>query len=117
MQRLEIASSVFERFAFGQTRCCRGNVDHVGAQAVRGQLERCARARAWFDKKVDQRFAAERRNFLDLASADLFEGVCGFENEIDLFRGKLAKPEQIFAVPIRAHSLNNQTASGSLSTF
>src|SRR6202163_4727978 len=117
MQRLEIASSVFERFAFGQTRCCRGNVDHIGAQAVSGQLERGARARAWFDKEVDQRFAAKRRDFLDLAGADLFKGVSGFENEINLVRGKFAKPKQIFAVPIRAHSVNNQTASGSWSTF
>src|SRR5205814_9566963 len=116
MHGLEIASGVFERFAFGQTRRCRGNVDHIGAQAVRGQLERGARARARFNEEVDQRFTAKRRDFFDLASADLFEGICGLENEIDLVRGKFAKPEQIFAVPIRAHSLHNQTASGSWST-
>ncbi len=84
---------------------------------MRCQFERSSRARARLDEKVDHGFAAKCRNFFDLAGADLFEGICGFENEINFLRGKFAQPEQIFAVPIRAHSLNNQTASGSLSTF
>ena len=63
VQRLEIFRGVLERFAFGQTRSRRRDVDHVRAQTKRGQLERSARARARLDEKVDQRFALQRRDF------------------------------------------------------
>ena len=117
MQRFKIPRGVLERFALAQTGCRRRNVNHVGAQPMGRELERRSRARARFDEEVHQRFAAKRGHFLDLAGADLFEGVGGVENEINLVRGKFAQPKQIFAVPMCAHSLNNQTASGSLSTF
>src|SRR2546429_6650322 len=45
-----------------------------------------SRPRARFDKKVHQRFPAQRWNFFDLANAHFLERVRSFENEIDLDR-------------------------------
>ena len=50
---------VLERLAFGQAGSRRRDIDHVGAQAKRSQLERSACARARLDEKIDQRFAAQ----------------------------------------------------------
>ena len=99
VQRLEIARGVFKRFALGQAGRTRRDVNHIGAQAKRGQLKRCSGTRARLDKEVYQRFAAQRRDLLDLACADLFECVGGIENEIDFLGRKFAEAEQIFAVP------------------
>ncbi len=117
VQRFEIPSGVFERLAFGQARSARGNVNHIRAEAKCREFKRCPRPRAWLDKEIYERFAAKRRHFFDLAGADLLEGAGGFENEIDFVGGELAQPKQIFSVPVHAHSLNNQTPSGSWSTF
>src|SRR5205814_8539865 len=83
MQRLEIARGVLERFAFSQTRRHCRDIDYVSAQAKCSQLERRACACARLNKKVDQRFAAQCRHFLDLACADLLKRVGCLENEID----------------------------------
>src|SRR5439155_1360216 len=115
VQSFEISCCVFKRLAFGQARGGYRNIDHVCAEAMRCQFERSSRARARLDEKVDHGFAAKWWNFFDLAGADLFEGICGFEIEVNFLRGKLAQPEQMFAVPIRAHSLYIQTASCSWS--
>src|SRR5206468_12602542 len=88
MQSFEIARRVLECLAVSQTRRRRGNVDHVRAETKRRYRERRARPRAWFDEKVDQRFATKRGHFLDLSGADLFERIGCFENKIDFVRGK-----------------------------
>ena len=67
-----------------------------------GELERCPGPRARFDKEIDQRFSAQRRDLLDLARADLLERIRRIENEIDFVRRKLANPEQIFSIPAHA---------------
>ena len=73
VERFEVAGRVLQRFAFGQTRCRRRNIDHVGTQPVGGQLEGRARPGARLDEKVDQGFATQRRNLFDLPRPDLFE--------------------------------------------
>ena len=122
---LEDFRGVLQRFAFDQTRRRRGDIDDVGAETDRRDLEGGARARARFDEEIDQRLAAQSRHLLDLAGADFLERVSRIQNERDLFRGKFANPEQVFALPAdfgfrRARhdfsSLINQTASGSPST-
>src|SRR5690242_1507170 len=113
VKRLEIARGVLEGFAFGEARTRCGNVNDIGAEPEGGEFERGAGPRARFDEEINQGFSAECRNFFDFPGPDLFEGVCRFKNEIDLVRGEFAEPKQILAVPV--HSLNNQTASGSLS--
>src|SRR6266702_6184375 len=82
---------------------------------MRGEFKRGARPCARFDEKVDERLPAQRRHFLDLARADLFERVGRLQDKIDLVGGKFAQTEQIFACPARSHSLSSQTASGSAS--
>ena len=67
------------------------DIDHVSAQAICGQLEGDARSRARLDEKVDQRFAAQCRHFLDLACADLLKRVGCIENEIDFFGRQLTE--------------------------
>ena len=113
---------VLERFPFRQARRACRNVDHVGAQARSGEFERRARARARLDKKVDERLAAERWHFFNLPRANLLKRVGCLEDEIDFVGRQFAQPEQIFSVPAsvhiwgaHVHSLNNQTASDSLS--
>ena len=64
----------------------RGEVDRVGRQALFGQLERRARARRGLDEEVDDRLAAQRRDLLDLARADLGEALRGVEDQRDLLR-------------------------------
>ena len=90
LQRLEIERGILERFAFGQAGSRGGDVDDVRAQANGSELKRGARACARFDEKVDQRFAAQRRDFLDLAGADLLKSLSGIENENDFFRRQFA---------------------------
>src|SRR5438132_10559845 len=95
VQCLEIARGIFKRLALGQAgRTCR-DVDHIGAQAKRGQLKRCSGARARLDKEVYQRFAAQRRDLLDLASPDLFERIGSIENEIDFLGREFADAVQL----------------------
>ena len=83
LQRLEIARGVLEGFAFGQARSRCRDIDHVGAQAKCSQLKRRACACARLDKKIDQRFAAQRRYFFDLAGANLLKRIRCLEDKID----------------------------------
>jgi hypothetical protein len=92
-QRLQITRGVLERFAFGQARSGCRDIDHIGAQPERGQLERGARPRARFDKEVHQRFTAKRGDFFDFARADLLECIRCLKNEIDFLCRQLAQPE------------------------
>ena len=111
VQRLEIARGVLERFAFRQAGSGCRDIDHVRAQAKRGQLERGARPRARFDEEIHQRLSAQRRHLLDLAGADLFERVSGFEDEFDFFCRQLAQAQQIFSCPAGRHVWGAQAAS------
>ena len=90
MQRFEIFGGVLERFAFRQAGSGGGNIDHVRAQAKCREFERSARARARLDEKIDQRFSAQGRHFLDLARAHLLKRVGCLENEIDFLGRQLA---------------------------
>ena len=119
--RFENLGGVFERFAFRQAGSRRRDIDDVRAQANGGELEGSAGARARFDEEIDQRLAAQRRDFLYFARSDLFEGVSRLEDEGDLLRGKLAQAQQIFARPalrfVYSWGFRSQTPSGSSSTF
>src|ERR1700730_1092111 len=83
VERFKILGRVFKRFAFRQAGSRYGNVDDVGAQAMSGEFEGGARARARLDKEIYQRLTAQCWHFLDLARADFFECVRRLENEID----------------------------------
>ena len=87
--RLEDERGVLERLAFDEARTARGNVDHVRAQAHRGQLKRRARARARLDEEVDQRAAAQGGHFFHVARADFLELLRGVEQEGDFLRARV----------------------------
>ena len=86
VQRLEVARGVLERLALGEAGGAGGDIDDVGAEAEGGELEGGAGAGARLDEEIDQRFAAQGRDFFDLARADLLEGGGGVEDEDDFLR-------------------------------
>ena len=114
-----------------EARGGRGDIDHVGAQAEGGQLERGARAGARLDEEIDQRLAAQRGDLLDLAVAPTsLKARGGVEDDGDFLGGKVPDGDQVLARPggggsaaARAgrvlpggHDLSIQTESGTLST-
>jgi hypothetical protein len=68
---VEIQSRVEQRLALGQSGRGDADVDGVGGQTFGGELERRARAGRGFEKKIDDGFAAQGRDFFDLAVGDL----------------------------------------------
>ena len=86
VQRLEIARGVLERLAFFERRRLGGKIDDVGGQPLRGQFKADARARGRLDEQVDDRLAAQRRNFLDGALADGLERARRVEHGDDFLR-------------------------------
>ena len=69
--------------------------ERVGAQALLGDLERRARARARLEEQVDDRLAAQRRHFLDRPLADLPHRFGGVEHAVDLVAREVGDAEQI----------------------
>jgi hypothetical protein len=76
------------------------DIDYIRAQAQRGKLEGNTRARARFDKKIDESAPAQSWNFFKGAFSHAFEGLCRFEQNPNLIRGELVKPKEIFARPV-----------------
>ena len=76
-----------------------GDVDHVGAEAMGGELEAHARAGAGLDEEIDHRLAAQGRHFLDLARAHVLEGRGGVEHVGDFRGGQVLEADEVFAGP------------------
>ena len=74
-----------------------GDVQRVGAQALLGDLERGARARARLEEQVDHGLAAQRRHLLDRPRADLLHRLGGVEHERDLLGRQVGDAEQVLA--------------------
>ena len=66
----EVGNGVEQRFALGGRGARNVEVEHVGAQALGGNLERGAGARAVFEKQVEHALAAQQGHFLDFARID-----------------------------------------------
>ena len=80
----KVLRCIFQRFAFLQRRSFGSEIDDVSGKTLLGEFEADACARGRFDEQVDDRFAAQRRDFLDGAFADGFERFGGVEHCIDL---------------------------------
>ena len=66
----QVVDGVEQRLALGRRRRADVEVDHVGGQALGGDLERRARARRVLEEQVEHRLAAQQRHLLHLALGD-----------------------------------------------
>jgi hypothetical protein len=82
--RFERAYGIDEGLALFDARSAGGDVDDVRSQRLAGQLERRARAGARFVEQRHDRPAAQRRHAWHFAAEDLFHGVGGVEDRLDL---------------------------------
>ena len=85
-QGLKIQSRVLESFSLLQAGCARGDIDDIGTKTHGCELKGCARARAGFDEKINQRLSAQSRNLLETALAHPFEGAGSLQKMPDLLR-------------------------------
>src|SRR4051812_11132680 len=118
--RLEIPRRVDERFALRYARTGRCDVHRVGRETFLGEFEGHSRACRCLEEQIDDRRAAQRRNFLDGAFADFLEGLGSVENELDLIARQWLERQQILAES-RCHVALSfgamMTASRSSSSF
>ena len=91
----DVARRIEQRLALGAAAGRRSDADVVGAQALGGDLERRARARAGLVEEADDRLAAQRRHLLDVALGDLLEGVGGVDQEEDLVARQSLEAQQV----------------------
>ena len=75
VQRLEVARGVLERLALLERGGLGGEIDDVGREPLRGQLEAGAGAGGGLDEEVDDGLAAQGGHLLDGALADGLEGA------------------------------------------
>src|SRR5262245_56573655 len=115
VKRLEIPSRVFKCFTFLEGRRLGGEINDIGAKALRRQLKADACACRRFDKQVDNRFAPESGDFLNEALADCFESPCSFQHRDDFRRVQGLDIEQVLASP--GHGFSKYTRSSSPSSF
>ena len=95
--RLDVHRRVDQRLALDDARRADGDVERVGAEALLGDLERRARARARLEEQVDDGAAAQRRHLLDRALADFLHRFGGVEDQHDLLGAEIGDAEQILA--------------------
>jgi hypothetical protein len=115
--RFERPRGVGERLALGDARAGGGHAEGVGAQALLGELERHARARARLEEEVDDGPAAQRRDFLDRARTDFLHRQRGLEDQVDLVRLEVGDAEQMPAAEARgdAHPSTSTSSRPSIS--
>ena len=93
--RLDVERGVHQRLALDHAGGGDGDVQRVGAQALLGDLERRAGARARLEEQVDDGAAAQRRHLLDGAPADFLHRLGGVEDEHDLLGAEIGDAEQV----------------------
>src|SRR5690606_425944 len=91
----EIACGVDERLTLLHARAGARDVDGVGGETLLGELEGDARAGRRFEEQVDDRLAAQHRDFLDRPLADLLEGIGGVQDAANLFGREPLESDEI----------------------
>src|SRR5262249_19060931 len=94
--RLQIQCGVDERLAFDDARIRGRDVDRVGGQTLRRDLETRACARGGFEEEVDDCLPAKRRDFFDLSLIYVAESFGGVEDEIYLLRREVGDSQKVF---------------------
>ncbi len=77
---LQVAQRVQQGFALDRAGLGDVDVEHVGRQAFRGQLECGPCASAGLEKEVDDSLAAQQRDLLDGLFGNAGKGFCGIED-------------------------------------
>jgi hypothetical protein len=95
VHRDQVVDRVEQRLALGRGGNADVQVDHVGGQALRRDLERRSRARRVFEEQVENRLAAQQRNLLHLALGDRSERHRGVENPTDHVRRQTFERQQM----------------------
>src|SRR6266581_1337263 len=108
--RLEVARGVYERLPFLHGAPARRHVHGVGGEPLLGELEGDAGPGRGFEEEIDDRLAAQRRDFLDSALGHFFERLGGVENESDLLGGERLEADQVL-VEADGHGCTTSTSS------
>ena len=95
VHRGEVVDGVEDRLALGLARGRDVEVDDVGGQTLGGDLEGGAGARRGFEKQVEYAFAAQQRDLLHLAFADVHEGFGRVEDLRDDGARQAVESEQV----------------------
>src|SRR5438270_4113127 len=103
--RLEIARRVHQRFALRHAGPGRRYVHRIRGESLFSELERDPRPGRILEEQIDDRGAAQGRNFFYRAFADLLERLGGIENKTNLLARQRLEPKQILAesTPHAAH--------------
>src|SRR5258708_789170 len=88
VERLEIAGCVLEGFTLLERRGFGREVNDIGSQALRSQLEADAGARRRFDKEENDGFSPKGGYFLDGALANRLERLRGVQDSGDFLGGE-----------------------------
>jgi hypothetical protein len=80
MHRREVRDRIEQRLALGLRGHRDIEVDDVGRESLRGDLEGRAGARGSLEEQVEYALAAQQRHFLDVALGDADKGLGGVEN-------------------------------------
>ncbi len=67
MHGTQVIHRIEQRLALAGRRGTNVEVDHIGRQALGGNLESGAGARAVLEEDIEHRFAVQQRDFFDLA--------------------------------------------------
>ena len=102
-ERLERLAGIAQCFALAQRRGLSGEIDNVGVEPHRRQLEADARAGGWLDEQVNHGASAQGRHLLDGALTDRLKGAGRVEDGVNLLGTQRLDAEQMFSDPV--HSL------------
>jgi hypothetical protein len=76
----QVVDGIEQGFALARRRLVDVEIDHIGRQALGGDLEGGAGARRVLEEQVEDALAAQQRHFLDITRRDFHEGSGGIEN-------------------------------------
>ena len=95
VHRDQIVDGVEQRFALRCRRDADVQVDDVGREPLRRDLESRARTRRVFEKEIEHRLTPQERHFLHLALADRGERQRGIQNVANDLGGQSLERQQV----------------------
>src|SRR4029450_2908756 len=102
---------VLQALALGQRRAAGAEVDHVGAEALGGQLERDAGAGGVLEEQVADGPAAQGGDLLDRAVGDLRQVPGGVQHPADVEGAEVRRGQQVLVHPTRSSRVRMWTPS------
>ncbi len=111
VERLDVPGGVLERLALGDARGLGGDVQGIGREALGGELEGNAGARARLHEKAGHRLAPKGGDLLDRAGGDLLERGRGVEDGDDLLGGEFLDRKEMTSGPAHGWIFSIPTSS------